>query len=631
MKKNPARSSARIAVVGCVALGMTAFGLPVAAHATESDTPSTPKNVIVLIGDGMGYNHVDVANLWENGTSQNQVTVDPATGEVTHHESTATQVFEDYPVRVGQSHYSANGIAEYVTEDAWGSFDQVKEGATDSAAAGTALGTGVKTNNGILGIDPAGEQLLNITEQAEAVGKSTGVVSSVPFSHATPAAYVAHNASRNDLAGVAKEMYESDLDVIIGAGHPNFDDDHRSRTAKYEYIGEPEWTALNSGDSPWEFVESRRDFEAIAAGEKAAPERIFGIPQVATTLQQNRAGAHADELPGEAPLNDVPGLDTLSQVALNTLETNDEGFFLMIEGGAIDWTGHANQTGRTIEEQVDFNKAIETVDTWVEENSSWDETLVVVTADHETGYLAGAGAGETWTPMTGAAGELPDVSWHSGNHTNALVPVYAKGAGSDALEARATSWDIVRGAYLDNTDIAEVIFDLLGHAEGDGSDGSIPLTAQLGAGPGEGALSLAVTGLDGSVAFDATDSAALAATLPEIAVTDTRTEVDARGKGWTVSGQASEFFAGNRTIGAEYLGWTPRVLESAGGAAAGSTVETAIDGGDGLAQPAVLAASDRTTRIGQTTVDAELALTPPADAAAGNYGSTITVTLFAQD
>ncbi|GMA27367.1 alkaline phosphatase [Arenivirga flava] len=621
------RSFQRAATAGatCLIAGAAVIALPTAAQADEA--PKTPKNLILLIGDGMGYNHVDLANVFEAGTSQNQVSVDPATGEVVHHDSVATQGFEDWPVRVGQSHYAANGVAEYVTEDAWSDFDQVKQGATDSAAAGTALGTGVKTNNGMIGVDAQQQGLLNLTEQAEAVGKSTGVVSSVPFSHATPSAFVAHNSDRNNLTGIAKEMFESDLEVVIGAGHPNFTDDNTSRTPNYQYIGQPEFEALQSGASDWSFIEQNRQFEQLASGEDV-PERVFGIAQVATTLQQNRAGGDEEHLPGEVPFNDVPALATLATGALNVLDQNEEGFFTMIEGGAIDWTGHANQTGRTIEEQQDFNGAIEAVTEWVETESSWEETLVVVTADHETGYLAGGGAGETWTPITGEPGEMPDASWHSGNHTNALVPVYAKGAGSEAIAARATNWDLVRGAYLDNTDIGEVFFDLIGHAATDGADGGIGVTAQVESAAPAGTLALDVADFGGAVAFEDAQGR-LRATLPTVNVTDTRSEVDALGRGWTVSGQAADFRAGNRAITSDHLGWTPRVLD--GSAAAGAAVEGALDGGQGLGEAAVLASADRETRLGSTAVDADLELGVPADAKSGNYGSTITVTLFAQD
>ena len=159
----------------------------------------------------------------------------------------------------------------------------------------------------------------------------------------------------------------------------------------------------------------------------------------------------------------VPDLATMSVGALNVLSQDNDGFFLMIEGGAVDWMGHANNMPRFIEEQVDFNLAIDAVISWVETNSSWDETLLVITADHETGSIWGEG---TWTNSVGGpaaldatdeaiisarydpaedvfnefravqdrgAGNIPGYQFATGNHSNELVPLWAIGAGSDAF------------------------------------------------------------------------------------------------------------------------------------------------------------------------------------------------------
>ena len=298
------------------------------------------------------------------------------------------------------STHSANGRAEYDPAKAWSDFRWIAEGATDSAAAGTALATGVKTNNGMLGIDAEGNAVKNVAERAAELDKATGVVSSVQFSHATPASWGAHNASRNDLHGISGEMIDGPLDVIIGAGHPLYDDGHQPLDApRYDYLSEQQWNRLADGQTDRTFVEDTDRFEALAAGEDV-PERLFGLVQVASTLQQARPGDSAGTLPFEVEQNDVPSLATLTQGALNVLEQDEDGLFLMVEGGAIDWTGHANETTRNIEETLDFNDAVETVVDWVETESSWDETLVIVTADHETGYLDGSQSDPTWTPRS---------------------------------------------------------------------------------------------------------------------------------------------------------------------------------------------------------------------------------------
>ncbi|WP_344196719.1 alkaline phosphatase [Aeromicrobium alkaliterrae] len=620
------RNTRRIVLTSIAGLAVGAAPL-VSATAQEAPVaPAAPKNVIVLISDGAGYNQFDAARLYETGQGYQQVAVDPSTGSIEHVEGQASQVYDSYPVQVGQSHFAANGRADYVTESAWGDFTWVASGATDSAAAATALGTGVKTNNGVIGFDPQANRLTTLGEQAKAVGKKVGVVTDVPFNHATPAGFIAHNSNRNDYHGLATEMIDSGIDVIIGGGHPNFTDAGTSRSSHFgsgSWISQNDFNRVSGGQTPFSYVESKSQFEQIAAGQNV-PDKLFGLAQVSQTFQYNRPGlANTQVTPFTDPqLTGVPALSTAAEAALNVLETDEDGFFLMVEAGAVDWAGHANQTSRVVEEQVAFNQAVESVNAWVEENSSWDETLVVVTADHETGYLAGPGAGPGtgWTPLTGEAGELPNVSWHSGNHTNALVPLYAKGAGSEVLQDRASSWDVVRGAYLDNTDVGQTVFDLLGHASstnpaGYGLEATIPLTPA-------GQLSLALPGAGSTIAFEG-DGTQQSAKLPEVLVNDSRNEAQAQGKGWTLSGSATSFVAGNREFGAEALSWLPRVLASQGGATAGGTAT--------LEAPATLAESDRLTRVGSTSVEADLDLSVPADAEAGRYGSEITLTLFAKD
>ncbi|KTR95756.1 alkaline phosphatase [Microbacterium testaceum] len=607
-----------LSTVAGVALGATpAF----AASAAPTETP-VPKNVIVLISDGGGYNQFDAARLFETGKSYQQVEVAPGSGVATKIPGTPSEVYDNFPVQVAQSHYSDNGRASYTPEEAWGDFTWVASGATDSAAAGTALGTGVKTRNGTLGFDAQGGRLLTVGEQALDAGKKVGLVTTVPFNHATPAGFIAHNASRNDYHGLATEMIDSGVDVLIGGGHPNYTDANTSRASHFgsgSWISQADFERVTQGKTPFSYIESKADFEKVAAGENV-PDKLFGLARVAETFQYSRPGVQNKAVaPWTDPVNaDVPSLATSAQAALNVLEKDEDGFFLMVEGGAVDWAGHANQTTRIVEEQLAFNDSVEAVTDWVEANSNWDETLVIVTADHETGYLAGPGAGPSagWTALTGAAGRLPNVSWHSGGHTNALVPLYAKGAGSEVLQARATKWDFARGAYLDNTDIGKTLFDLIGH--GRAADGAVGVEASVPLAASAGRLSLALPALEGPVVFE--DGAAA---LPEVTVEDTRNEAQAQGRGWTLSGSASAFVAGNRSFGAENLAWTPRVVSSSAGAVAGGTAT--------LERPATLADAGRVERVGQTRVSADLALTVPVDAESGRYGSEITLTLFAKD
>jgi alkaline phosphatase len=622
----------RATVAAGAAFGIAATGVALTGGAALADELPTAKNIIVLISDGAGYNHFDIANLYQDGTTRNQVTVNPATGEIVHSaQGPAVQVYDDYPVQVAQSHYSANGRAYYDTDDAWGAFNWVYDGATDSAAAATALGTGVKTNNGVLGHTPTSDRLVTIGEHAQAMGKAVGLVTTVAFDHATPAGFITHNTNRNDYHGLATEMIDSGIEVIMGAGHPLYNDDGALRaTPQYTWISQTDFERVSGGGTDYEYIESKTAFEDLAAGVNV-PAKVFGLAQVPETLHYNRSGLTTNkEVPlyTDPLLANVPTLDTLAQGALNVLEKDGDGFFLMVEGGAVDWAGHANQTTRLVEEQIDFNKAVEVVDAWVEANSSWDETLVIITADHETGYLSGPGAGASagWTPMTAGAtvgASLPNVSWNSGNHTNSLVPLYAKGAGSDLLVARADEWDKVRGAYLDNTDIGKSLFDLFGAAYS-GAEATVPLEAAVGlAALTPGALTLKVAPLAGPVQF-AEVSGELRADLPAVTIRDTRTDIQARGGGWEVSGKAGDFTAGNRVVGAEHLTWVPLVTATENGATAGQARRT-------LKAATTLAEADSDSRRGTSVAGANLLLQPPTGTDPGRYGSEIVLTLFAKD
>lgn len=409
------------------------------------------KNVIVLISDGWGYNQILATDYYNDGRA-------------------GTQRYEKFPTKLAMSTYS---VGSYDPAAIWSSFDIVKSDATDSAAAGTAMSTGSKTYDAAIGVDIEEENLVHIASDFEALGRATGVVSSVQFSHATPASFVAHNVSRNNYSELANEMLmDSATDVIIGAGHPFYDNDGNfDNTPNYKYVGgEATWEALLDGtlevadsdgdgiSDPWEMIQLKTEFEAMQTGE--TPNRLLGIPQVYTTLQQSRSGeGKADAY--EVDFNEnVPTLEVMTNVALNVLDNDKDGFFLMVEGGAIDWAGHANQSGRLIEEQSDFNNTVNAVCDWVQTNSSWSETLVIVTGDHETGYLTGT-KGIYDEVVNQGAGVMPVMAWNSGSHTNQLIPFFAKGAGSELFKKLADQQDPVRGAYLDNTELSVAIRSLI--------------------------------------------------------------------------------------------------------------------------------------------------------------------------
>ena len=435
-----------------------------AAFATPAAGSGKPlaKNIIVLIADGRGFDHVDAANYYVDGKA-------------------ARQVYNRFPFRFAMSTYMAYYEGDacyghgYDPALAWSAFDYVNLCYTDSAAAATVMSTGVKTYGGAIGVDLDEQPLLHVLDMAEDYGKSTGVITSVEWSHATPAGFVAHNVSRNNYAEIGQEMvYDSAADVVMGAGHPWYDYDgiFTDPPNTFKYVGgEATWDDLVAGtaggdadgdgvDDPWLLIQTRAEFQALMSGP--TPKRVLGTAQVYQTLQSNRSGdEYAD--PFVVPLIDtVPTLEEMTKAALNILDDDPDGLFLMIEGGAVDWASHGNNSGRMIEEHIDFDNAVEAVVDWVQMNSNWGETLVVVTSDHETGYLTGPGSDPGWEPIVNyGAGNLPGMEWHSGNHTNSLVPFYAKGDAARLFTRYADESDPVFGRYLDNAELAMALFQTM--------------------------------------------------------------------------------------------------------------------------------------------------------------------------
>ena len=420
-----------------------------------------PKNIIIFIADGCGYYHVDAASIFQYGDS-------------------GMQPYEDFPVTLAMTTYAAGPSGSYDPSMAWSDFDYVKTNATDSAAAATAVSTGIKTYNGAIGVGPDRKPVKNLIERCEELGKATGVVTSVQLSHATPAGFVAHNPARSEYEQIARQMiYNSAVDVIMGCGHPFYDGDGNLKQTPdtYKFVGgESTWNNLVTGtaasdadgdgiDDPWTLIQIRTEFQALTSA--STPKRVIGVPQVHATLQQDRSGD-----PKAAPydvsfIESVPTLEEMTKAAINVLDNDPDGFFLMVEGGAVDWASHNQQPGRLIEEQIAFNEAIEAAIEWLRKNSNWDQTLLIITGDHETGYLTGPDSGPTqeepvWYDLINYGRAVqPGMQFNSSGHTNSLIPIYVKGRGAKLFKDAAVNTDPVRGQYIDNTDIANIIFALL--------------------------------------------------------------------------------------------------------------------------------------------------------------------------
>jgi alkaline phosphatase len=459
------------------------------AQSQEDNTTPLAKNVILMIADGAGFNAFLAGAYYQYGDA-------------------ALTPYADFPVQCGMATFAPetpeaaeamNADGGIVASDGynpnyiWDTFNNCRrpvEGTvvTDSAAAGTVLYTGEKTTNGRVSMSADGEiELATMAELADQLGKATGAVSSVEISHATPACVAAHNVARGNYAEIAEQMLtDSPLDVIMGAGHPDAAPLLTKPAARSQYVGGDEvWADLTDEDglNGFFFITEKSAFEHLAEGlpsicSDTLALKVAGVPFAYKTINES-----SDSM--EPPAN-VPTLEVMSRGALNVLNHDPDGFFVMIEGGAVDWANHANDFPTMLREMVEFNMAVEAVVDWVETNSSWNETLLIITADHETGQLWGADAyddanddqrfdpqTETFNafapPANAGQGVIPDVLYGYGSHTNHLVPVWAIGPGCETLldsadetdPQAAEVWNF-SGRYIHNTELAPAMRGAVG-------------------------------------------------------------------------------------------------------------------------------------------------------------------------
>jgi len=333
-----------------------------------ADKKPVVRNVILMIGDGMGLYHPYAAYTVNHGN-------------LALYERTQA---------VGLSKTSA---ANNYT--------------TDSAAGGTAIACGVKTNNGTLGQLPDGTRVKSMLEYAADNGLSTGVVVSCELTHATPAAFVAHVSGRSENENIALDFAHSKINVAIGGGR--------------------------------KFFEQREDGKNLTDSMKTKGFAVaYTLDEVKAVQQGNLLGLLAEVSPERYPARGEMLTDGVT-TALQLLNQNKKGFFLMVEGSQIDWAAHANNQEETVGEMLDFDRAIKIAFDFAERDG---QTLVIVMADHETGGLTvksgdfASGALETAFSVTG--------------HTGVPIPVYAFGPGATKFT----------GIY-ENTEILPKVLELL--------------------------------------------------------------------------------------------------------------------------------------------------------------------------
>jgi alkaline phosphatase len=267
---------------------------------------------------------------------------------------------------------------------------------TDSAAGATAFACGVKTYNGAIGINQDTLPCPSILEEAEQRGLATGLVVTSSIVHATPAAFAAHQTMRILYEGIAEDLASSGVDLLIGGGKRYFDrrnEDDRDLLAEMQARGYLVRDYFN-GELDQVKPDPSLNFVFFTADNQPLP------------VNQGRSYlAYASRLSTEF-------LD---------LRGKDKGFFLVIEGSQIDWANHANEGKLAIQETLDFDRAVGEVVAFAQRRGN---TLVVVTADHESGGMAlegGSKQGKVKTAFT------------TNGHTGTLVPVYAYGPGADAF------------------------------------------------------------------------------------------------------------------------------------------------------------------------------------------------------
>jgi alkaline phosphatase len=262
---------------------------------------------------------------------------------------------------------------------------------TDSAGAGTALATGVKVNNGVISKEIPGDSndLLTLLEFYKARGRVTGLVTTSFMTDATPAAFGAHETSRTNYEQITDDYrFQTQVNILLGGGGNGM------TSQKFKDLG---YTVVT-------------DAVGLLAVDTNSTYHLSG--QFGTGQMKYEADGMGDQ----------PHLSDMALTALNIVDDEPNGFFLMIEGGNIDHAGHSNLTKANIFETVEFNKTVRMILNWA---AGRGDTLVLVTADHETGGLK--------VLTNNGDGNLPTVSWSSTNHTAANVPVYAWGVNAEAI------------------------------------------------------------------------------------------------------------------------------------------------------------------------------------------------------
>ena len=348
---------------------------PAPAPAPKTDTRKRPKNIILMIGDGMGVTQIS-AGLYSNGNKLN---------------------LERFPVLGLHKSYSGDNLV------------------TDSAAGATAFSAGVKTYNGAIAVGMDTLPVKTILEYAEERGMPTGLVATCSITHATPASFVAHNEYRKNAEAIAADFVDANVDLLIGGGAKYFDRRKGDERRLSEELAQRGYVVEN-------FLKKE-----LRDARPSPTKNYFYLT------------ADGEPLPVSQGRDYLAPAVELAPGFLDARDTKNKGFFLMVEGSQIDWGGHANESDYIITEMLEFDRAVGTVLDWAARDG---ETLVIVTADHETGGYAIQYGSEM--------GKI-DGAFTSDYHTADLIPVFAYGPGAERF-----------GGIYENTAIFDRMMELYG-------------------------------------------------------------------------------------------------------------------------------------------------------------------------
>ena len=367
------------------------------------------KYVFYFIGDGMGSNQVLGAEMYRSalegqplGRVQTLMTTFPYSGHAS-------------------SYSKSNGI-------------------TDSAAAGTCLATGTKTKNGMLGLDQDSARLTTIAEELKKDGWGVGIMTTVAIDHATPAAFYAHVPKRSEYYKIGKQLPESNFDFFGGAGfhHPQGKKDNKE---------------INL------YRNAEKAGYTIAHGYEEAQAKMDAEKLILVQKDDDQGAKHGSNLP--YAIDRKEGDLTLTQIvstAIPFLDKRYDKFFMMVEGGMIDYACHSNDAATAFGEVWDMDEAMRVAYDFYLAHP--DETLIIVTADHETGGLALGNSDYTLhldelkqqkgskerKKVIKKINDKAHIGWTTHSHTAHAVPIFAIGAGAENFSG-----------WHDNTEIVPLI------------------------------------------------------------------------------------------------------------------------------------------------------------------------------